>query len=391
MKSYLITFAVFFSTAVPVLSDAAEVTVNLALCVKDADSQDRAAIRLSRWLHNIEVTLVEGENCASDNAAPYVGWFAQAPGRLWFVMRRAYGPALRRNIPWLKTKDDPLNRLNTLKKLSAFSVVIQGLFVEHGLDDSVFRQGMPDQPLLKGNVVSGGSVSVKDPTLVETTTKKKKEVLVPPYDELDERRAQIRARLLAQRRAKLEALDTGPSLWSRHMPRNFTEAFLAGVAIEVHFSARYRSSLFFSAGADFCVRWYSVFFRVGYQPEARWNFDGRAMEVASVPLGLGLRPTLWRRNGWRLEGLAAVLVERLQAKRLDVVGAQPHTFWDIGAALGAGVTRRVAGGLEIGLLVEGAWYPGAHTLQIPQGPSAQISKLAIQSSIFVAWGPSDDR
>ena len=364
-------------------------TVDLALCVSNSAGQKRAANRLSRWLRNINVTLVEGENCHTDNASPYVGWFAQGPGRLWFVMRRAYGTALRRNIPWLKTKDTVLNGLDRLKKLSAFAVVIQGLFVEHGLDDSVFRRGTPDQPLLQGKVTNGGSLSVKDPATV--STKKKEEKLVPPYDELDERRAAIRARLLAEQEAKLQALDTGPSLWSKHMPRNFTDAFLAGVAIEAHISGRYRSSQFFSAGADFCVRWYSVFFRAGYHPEARWDFEGRAMEVASVPLSLGLRPTLWRRSGWRLEGLVAVLAERMTTKRLDVVNAATHGFWDFGAALGVGMTRRVVGGLEIGLLLEGSWYPAAHTVQIPEGPSAKISKLAVQSSIFVAWGPSDDR
>lgn len=98
-----------------------------------------------------------------------------------------------------------------------------------------------------------------------------------------------------------------------------------------------------------------------------------------------LAPGALALGGFELQAEAALLVEHVRLRRLDLAQVSTHAHWDIGAAAGVHLAYRASNGLGLGIGALAGWFPAAETITIPAGPSARLSQGTVKWGFFVDW------
>jgi hypothetical protein len=146
---------------------------------------------------------------------------------------------------------------------------------------------------------------------------------------------------------------------------------------------RWPNTIAIEVGAG--VAWRSLFARAAYQPSARWDFDGRLVEVSGFALAAGYWPA-FRRGAWRIGPSVAAGIERITVQRADLRSAEPHPYWDPGVAIGGAVARDLEGVVRVTLHVEGFRSMG-RTLRVPGGPELDYNHYSARAALSFAWLP----
>lgn len=134
------------------------------------------------------------------------------------------------------------------------------------------------------------------------------------------------------------------------------------------------------------VAWRTLFARASYQAPARWDLEGRPIDVAGMALTAGYRPAVYERDAWRIGLVLAATLERVTVQRMDLQGAAVHGHWDPGVVVGGAFSFDLAGGLGLTMQVEGCRLVG-RTVRVPEGPEAAFNHLGARAALSLVWTP----
>lgn len=404
----------------------------LLVCVDDPAGEALAARSLEGWLAEVRLELVSRRTCARGSNGRPTFWFEAQRGRVYAVLAPRTGQRLRREVPWVVRAEAVLSQLHARGRLSELSVLLEALLAERGVAwrvgpkrppprAAVPPAAEPDEPAAairapaarnarplatrpstaRSMVSSPTSPPPPAPSSTSPSVappapppRVAARAAVPSPAAAPPRRAERPAASVASAVPPPPAVPSppsvedrgGPSLGLRRSASPRGSGWLDDLRLQAHLAGRYRSTALFTAELGGALRFRSLFVRAGYQLPAEWTLEGRPVQVTGVPLGAGWQPRLFRRGPVRFEALGAFLVEHLTVRRLDLAAAEAHSFVDLGLALGLAVTLRLPARLELGLHLEGSWFPAGRTVEVPAGPSAPLSRLAAQSVLTLAFG-----
>ncbi|MCA9668874.1 MAG: hypothetical protein KC503_24940 [Myxococcales bacterium] len=391
----------------------------VTLCSRSsAKTRQRARELLQRWIARIDVIAHTSARCRAQRRGASVAWLAQRRGQTYLAVRFADGVVLRRQLPWHVADGAALEGIVARGRIPQLTVMLQGLLVEHVVLARLQQQkarratrarasAPPHRPLSPHPVratVTAAPRSTSKPSAAGASRSAVPRASPTPGGPVEEpglehavgrqtARPEARATPPTRSQQRMSAKQpkrTSPARGAEPSPRLQVATQpdpapgLRDLSIDASVAARWRDAGVWALQASGAVGWRSLFVGVGYQAPATWRFEGRPVEVAAIPLHAGWRPTLWHSKHWRLSALAALSLERLLLRRLDLPLATTRGHWDVG--VGAGL-RFVAAlrGFEVGARAGLTWFPSGQRVEIPDGPSTKFNRLTVLLALCVGY------
>ncbi len=327
--------------------------------VCEAPSRDEldAAAELNGWLQS---TRVRVETCPAEGGPTRKLAFVRRGSEVVLRLQTG-GVAREREVPWLDQTDTPLSRLRANGALAKVSVIIEALLAEERLDASTSQRPVeakvPPRPRERRPTPS----PVAQATLPPPVEAPPAPVPPPP------------APVVAP-----------PTAVTESAPPPLPEARRWPWRIEASAGGRLRSPGILSAEFAASVAWGPVRVGASYDPRVVFSLGGIPVAIAGVGARGGAGFDVFRGGSWFLGWDAALRVEWLSLRRLDVAGAASAGYADLG--IGAGLH----GGAQLGpiaaeLQLAGLLMPTGRIVEIQDGPRERVGLWGVQMGVGLSW------
>lgn len=362
----------------------------LELCLPIENPEALAALR--RWIPQIEVRTSPQSDCPR-SPFTYQARFSQQEGRVVLVITAPNGGKVERVLPWLDSRQAPLEQLAAKGRLSEFSVLLEGLTTELSLRAP--RGAVAEEPSGGAEAASPADGASRSPTARAGAGSSRSRTPSRPSETPPSNSSSGSG--VSSERLWVPGSGSTPAAEPGAQPSVTNDVLVEVPAVraapppsqprwvvEVGATPRWRTPGLWTVEVCAGFGWGPLRLYLAWAPTARWSLEGRPVSLDSLSGTLLWQPTLWARGGWALEAALGLAVERLELRRLDVGGARGHDFWDVGPRAGLRLTR-FFGPTSAALRADGTWSPTARVVQIPQGPSAVLNTVSIGVSLLFGW------
>jgi hypothetical protein len=140
------------------------------------------------------------------------------------------------------------------------------------------------------------------------------------------------------------------------------------------------------------LRYGPLLLAASYQPEARWNLQGRPVGLSSAGFTAGARFEVFEGRGFYGGVLGGARIEWLRLHRRDLTAGQVFHYWDAGVSAGLLGGYRLldpstgsGSSLGVELRAEVVYLPTGRIISVPDGPSGMLNRVGLRATACFYW------
>jgi hypothetical protein len=395
----------------------------LVFCVPRAPDPHVGAA-LADLVKTAQVVVGSDADCAAMEPSGFSARFEARTGQVVLLLSPARGPVLVRAVPWAAHPESALQSIADTGHLRQLAVLVEGLLAEYRAREALAAAARPAVPDAPAGQPPPAPTEAAEPSLLPipspATTSDQlaapppardlpREVALQPEDATPAptppAAAQPPAAITPPNQTPVAitpptqtppvavAPPTPPAAPAPQPSRSETppptaspsSASWGPFSVTASAAWKWRSPSLATWQVGGRLAWRRFFLSGAYSLPASWSLEDRPIEVRGLTFTAGWRPSVWEYKKADLSVIAAVALDRLELRRTDESDATSHAQFDVGPFAGLELTYVAEGWLHLSIGLEGAWYPTAHLVQIPNGPSQRFNIFCLGATLRVGW------